>query len=251
MGTVGFITVAMAFLVACAPGPQAKKLTIAAASDLNFALAEVAKEFRIAHPEIELAVNYGSSGSFYAQIQNRAPFDLFLSADVEYPRKLAAAGLGRADSLFTYGIGRIVVWVPASSALDPANALRSPALRHLAIANPQHAPYGRAAEAALRALGVYENVAGKLVLGENISQTLQFAQTGAADAGIVALSLALAPTARAAGRYWEIPADTYPRMEQGGIILKDSEGARAFRGFLISAEGRRVLKQFGFGVPGE
>jgi molybdate transport system substrate-binding protein len=239
------------FLAACAPAPQHKKLTIAAASDLNFALAEVAREFHAAHPDIELAMNYGSSGSFYAQIQNRAPFDLFLSADLEYPRKLAAEGLGRADSLFTYGIGRIVVWVPAASALDPATALRSPALGKLAIANPRHAPYGRAAEAALHSLGVYDSVAGKLVLGENISQTLQFAQSGAADAGIVALSLAVSPTARAAGRYWEIPVDAYPRMEQGGIILKDSEAARVFRAFLISAEGRRVLKQFGFYVPGE
>ncbi|MEO8594817.1 MAG: molybdate ABC transporter substrate-binding protein [Candidatus Solibacter sp.] len=238
-------------LAACGRAPNGRKLTIAAASDLNFALAEVATTFRAAHPEIELAVNYGSSGSFYAQIENRAPFDLFLSADVEYPRKLAAAGFGKADSIFTYGIGRIVVWVPAGSKLDPAEALGSPEVKHLAIANPRHAPYGRAAEAALSSLGVYHAMSSRLVLGENISQTLQFVQSGAADAGVVALSLALAPAARAAGRYWEIPVSAYPRMEQGGIILKDSEAARAFRAFLLSSDGRRILKQFGFYVPGE
>ena len=112
-----------------------------------------------------------------------------------------------------------------------------PALKHVAIANPQHAPYGRAAQAALRSLGVYQSVEPKLVLGENIAQTLQFVESGAADAGIVALSLALAPPVRARGRYWEIPLDAYPRMEQGGIILKDSKAARDFRDFLLS--GRR------------
>ena len=123
-------------------------------------------------------------------------------------------------------------------------------MRHFAIANPQHAPYGRAAEAALRSLGVYDGLRPKLVLGENISQTLQFVESGAADAGIVALSLALAPAARAAGRYWEIPPDSYPRMEQGGIILKDSEAARQFRAYLLSGDGRRILQQFGFVAGG-
>jgi molybdate transport system substrate-binding protein len=144
-----------------------------------------------------------------------------------------------------------VVWVPAGSPLDPATALRDPSLKHLAIANPQHAPYGRAAQAALRSLGLYASVQPKLVLGENIAQTLQFVESGAADAGIVAMSLALAPPVRARGRYWEIPPDAYPRMEQGGIILKDSGAARDFRGFLLSADGRRILRQYGFLVPGE
>ena len=124
-------------------------------------------------------------------------------------------------------------------------------MKHVAIANPQHAPYGRAAQAALRTLGLYQSVEPKLVLGENIAQTLQFVESGAADVGIVALSLALAPAVRARGRYWEIPLDAYPRMEQGGIILKDSKAARDFRAFLLSADGRRILKQYGFFVPGE
>jgi molybdate transport system substrate-binding protein len=240
---------------ACAPRPAPHALTIAAAADLNFALEQITREFRAAHPEVALQINYGSSGNFYTQLRNGAPFDVFLSADVEYPRKLASEGgvlrTGAADSIFIYAVGRIVVWVPAGSPLDPATALRDSSVRHVAIANPQHAPYGRAAEAALRAMGLYDTVEKKLVLGENIAQTLQFVESGAANVGVVALSLALAPSVRAAGRYWEIPITAYPKMEQGGIILKPSQGASQFRAFLLDASGRRVLKQFGFYLPGE
>ena len=176
---------------------------------------------------------------------------MFLSADVAYPRKLASAGFGTGNSVFSYAVGRLAVWVPAASPLDPATALREASVKHVAIANPQHAPYGRAAQAALRTLGLYQAVEPKLVLGENIAQTLQFVESGAAEAGIVALSLALAPPVRARGRYWEIPPDAYPRIEQGGIILKDSPAARDFRAFLLSAGGRRILQQYGFFVPGE
>jgi molybdate transport system substrate-binding protein len=212
---------------------------------------EIARQFRAARPAVELEIAYGSSGNFLAQISNGAPFDVFLSADVEYPRKLASAGVAAGNAVFTYAVGRLVVWVPARSPLDPAAALRDPSLKHLAIANPQHAPYGRAAQAALRSLGLYAGVQPKLVLGENVAQTLQFVESGAADAGIVAMSLALAPPVRARGRYWEIPPEAYPRMEQGGIILKDSGAARDFRAFLLSAGGRRILRQYGFFVPGE
>jgi len=196
-------------------------------------------------------VAYGSSGNYFAQIQSGAPFDVFLSADVEYPRKLAALGIGAKDSIFTYAVGRLVVWVPANSRLDPATALRDPSVKLIAIANPKHAPYGRAAEAALRSMGVWDTVQSRLVLGENIAQTLQFVQSGAADAGVVALSLALAPAMQGQGRYWEIPLDSYPRMEQGGIILKDSAGARELRAVLLSEVGRRILKRYGFYLPNE
>ena len=179
----------------------------------QFAMPEIARQFRAARPAIELEIAYGSSGNFFAQISQRAPFDVFLSADVEYPRKLASAGVATGTPVFTYAVGRLVVWVPAASPLDPATALREPSLKHLAIANPQHAPYGRAAQAALRTLGLYPGLEPKLVLGENIAQTLQFVESGAADAGIVAMSLAQAPPMRARGRYWEIPLDAYPRME--------------------------------------
>ena len=236
---------------ACSSHPPPQRITLAAAADLNFAMPEIASRFRAASPAVELRIAYGSSGNFFAQIGNGAPFDVFLSADVEYPRKLAAAGIGVGNSVFTYGVGRLAVWVPAASPLDPATALRAPSMKHLAIANPQHAPYGRAAQAALRTLGLYQSVEPKLVLGENVAQTLQFVESGAADAGIVALSLALAPPVRARGRYWEIPLDAYPRLEQGGIILRDSRAARDFRAFLLSAGGRHILRKYGFFVTGE
>jgi molybdate transport system substrate-binding protein len=240
-------------LAGCASRTGPRTLTIAAAADLNFALERISGDFRTAHPEVTVEVSYGSSGNFYTQIRNRAPFDLFLSADVDYPRKLAAEGIGAADSIFVYAVGRIVVWVPAGSPLDPAKVLReaSVGIQHLAIANPRHAPYGRAAVAALRSLGAYDSFEKKLVLGENIAQTLQFVESGAADAGIVALSLALAPPMGGKGRYWEIPLTAYPKIEQGGIVLKPSRAAAEFRSYLMDAAGRGVLKQYGFLPAGE
>ena len=239
-----------AVLTACGRRQEPAKLTIAAAADLNFALEEVSQAFRAAHPAIATAVSYGSSGNFYTQIRSGAPFDIFLSADIAYPRKLAQEGHGLADSIFVYGVGRIAIWVPAKSALDPATALTAPEVKHVAIANPQHAPYGRAAEAAMRSMGVWEQVQPKLVLGENIAQTLQFVQSGAVDVGIVALSLATAPKVKDAGRYREIPLDRYPKIEQGGIIVKDSPASRAFRDFLLAPQGRDILKRYGFYLPG-
>ena len=232
---------------ACGHRAPASRLSIAAAADLQFALARAAGDFH----QAELAVNFGSSGNFYAQIRNGAPFDVYLSADVQYPRNLARDGIIPANAVFVYAAGKIAVWVPASSKLDPATALTDPSVRRIAIANPQHAPYGRAAEAALRNMGLYDSVASKLVMGENIAQTLEFVQSGAADVGIVALSLAVPPSNRAQGRYWEIPLNQYPKIEQGGAILKDSPAAREFRDWLLGTPGRALLRQYGFSLPGE
>jgi len=246
---------------ACSHPPAAgnvppEKLTVAAAADLQFALPDILRQFHAVYPRAEVSAVYGSSGNFYSQIPNGAPFDLFLSADIQYPRQLAQQGLAIPDSLFTYAVGRIAVWAPAASALDVErlrmHALESDSVKHVAIANPLHAPYGRAAEAALKSLGVYDRVAPKLVLGENIAQTLEFVQSGAAEAGIVALSLVLAPAVQGQGRYWEIPLDAYPRIEQGGAILAHARGSQAaarLRAFLLDAPGRRILKQYGFYLP--
>jgi molybdate transport system substrate-binding protein len=244
-------------LAGCAVAkPPSGKLTVAAAADLQFALPAMLAQFKAEHPLVDVSAVYGSSGNFYSQIRNGAPFDLFLSADMDYPRRLAAEGLVVPDSLFQYAAGRIVVWVPASSPVDVAalgiHALESDAVKHVAIANPQHAPYGRAAEAAMRSLGVYDRVKPKLVLGENIAQTLEFVESGAADAGIVALSLALAPSVRARGRYSEIPLDAYPRVEQGGAVLSRARGSAAaasLRAFLQEASARRILRDYGFYMP--
>ncbi len=194
---------AIAALLSVACGTPPPPLRIAAAADLRYALEDVLKAFRRQHGNLRVEPAYGSSGMFYAQLLNHAPFDLYLSADVEYPRKLAEQGLILPGSGFSYADGRIVLWTGNATGVDVAGlgieALRQPAVRHIAIANPAHAPYGRAAEAALRSLGVYDAVKDKLVLGENISQTFQMAQSGAAEVGIVALSLAIAPGASGQG----------------------------------------------------
>jgi molybdate transport system substrate-binding protein len=244
------------FSAGCGSHTTRQKLSVAAAADLQFALDDISRGFRQAHPELDVAVSYGSSGNFYSEIRNQAPFDVFLSADSEYPRKLAQEGYADAGSMFTYGVGRIVVWAPQRSPLDLAqlqiHALEADSVKHVAIANPQHAPYGRAAVAAMQSLGVYERVAPKLVLGENIAQTLQFVQSGAADVGIVALALALAPSTRAEGQYWEVPLDTYPKLEQAGVVLshaKNAAAARAFCAYLQSGAARGRLKEYGFYLP--
>lgn len=232
-----------------------RHVRVAAAADLRFALDALARRFETDHA-IAIDPSYGSSGMFYAQLLNRAPFDMYLSADAEYPRQLAARSLTLEGSEFTYAVGRLVVWVPASSTLDVngrgLGAVADDSVRHVSIANPEHAPYGRAAVAALQSAGIYETVQSKLVFGENVEQALQFVQSGAADAGIVALSLAVAPSVRARGRYVDVPLDAYPRITQGGAILRwaaDAEAVRAFRTFLVGAAGRAVLKQYGFFLP--
>ncbi|HEX7708333.1 MAG TPA: molybdate ABC transporter substrate-binding protein [Thermoanaerobaculia bacterium] len=238
------------------PRAAAAELAIAAASDLKFALDELSSEFQTMHPDIRVRISYGSSGNFYAQLQNRAPFDLYFSADIEYPRKLTAAGLALDNDVFLYATGRIVIWTPASSPIDVRKlgirSLVAPTVKKIAIANPRHAPYGVAAVAAMKSLKIYEQVAPRLVYGENIAQTAQFVQSGAADVGVLALSLAVAPQMRNAGRYWEVPLNAYPRMDQGGMILnwtKEPAAARTFRSFVLGQQGREVLKRYGFFLP--
>ena len=235
---------------------QAPTVRVAAAADLKFALDDIAARLAKHQPAIRLAPTYGSSGVMHSQLRQRAPFDVFLSADVEYPRDLVSKGIGSARDLFIYATGRVVVWVPASSALpierDGLRALTG--ARRIAIANPRHAPYGRAAEAALRHAGVWTAVERKLVLGENVAQAAQFAQSGAADAGIVAKSVAVAAAMRNAGRSWDVPEDAYPPLTQGGLILPwaiSAEAAARFRDYLLSGEGRQVLASYGFGAPGQ
>lgn len=249
------LAVAPPALAASARTEPPREVRVAAAADLKFALDAVLAATAGEAPELRPSVTWGSSGSFYAQIENGAPYDLFLSADVDYPRRLAAKGLADGD-VFLYAVGRVALWVPAASRLDIGTlglrALLDPSVRKVAIANPRHAPYGRAAEAAMKSLGVWDGVRGKLVLGENVAQTAQFVQSGAADAGIVALSLAVAPRLREAGRHVEIPFESYPRMDQGGIVLKGARnpgGARAMRDLLLGPRGREVLSEYGFFLP--
>jgi molybdate transport system substrate-binding protein len=232
----------------------AEEITIAAASDLNFAFREIVTEYEKASGN-HVRLTLGSSGNFYAQIQNGAPFDLYFSSDIAYPQKLEEAGLTVPGSLYQYAVGRIVMWTGHESHIDVTQgfeALREPTVKKIAIANPKHAPYGRAAVAAMEYFKVYDQVKGKLVLGENISQAAQFVDSGAADVGIIALSLALAPPMQAAGHYWEIPADAYPPIEQGAVMLiggKNQDSAKSFLSFIQGAEGQTMMQRYGFVVP--
>jgi len=239
------------------PSPPPLVLRIAAAADLRFALDELSAAFRQAHPMVIPTVTYGSSGTLYAQIVNGAPFDLFMSADVEYPRQLGLRGLTIPGSEFTYAIGRLVVWVPQASSLEVEknglDVVLDPRVRHVSIANPEHAPYGRTAEAAMREANVYERARPKLVLGENVAQALQLVQSGAADVGIVAFSLAVSPTVGGSGRYWVVPERLHPRLEQGGTVLRTGavEEARAFRAYLLGDAARTVFRRYGFDRSGD
>jgi molybdate transport system substrate-binding protein len=232
----------------------AQGLTIAAASDLQPVLPAIAARFE-RQSGAPVGITFGSSGSFFAQIRNGAPFDLFLSADVDYPAQLVAAGAAIGDTLYEYAVGRIVLWSRRDRQLDLRGGLQMLtqfAVRRIAIANPQHAPYGRAAVAALRHQGVYEAVRTKLVLGENVSQTAQFVQSGNADAGLIPLSLALAPGLKEAGTYVEVSTDAYPAIRQAAVVVSRSRQrplARKFLDFVKTAEVGELLSGAGFGPP--
>jgi molybdate transport system substrate-binding protein len=242
------------FFVPVEARAQGKEIRIAAAADLQFAMGEFSETFeKLTGTRVN--ATYGSSGNFFSQMQNGAPFDLFFSADIEYPRKLEAAGLTEPGTLYEYAVGRIVIWTPPGARVDVAKqrwkSLLDVSVEKIAIANPEHAPYGRAAVAALQKAGIYESVKNKLVYGENISQAAQFVQSGNTQAGIVALSLAISPPMRD-GRRWKIPADMHPALEQGAVVLKNGankEAARAFLEFVKSAAGRDVLAKYGFEFP--
>ncbi len=234
---------------------HAEEIRVAAAADLNYAMKDLAAQFQQKTGNT-VALSFGSSGNFYAQIQNGAPYDLFFSADAEYPKKLADAGKIDKTSLGIYALGHLVLWIPNSSQLDlqklKMDVLLQPSVQKIAIANPEHAPYGRAAVAALQHFQLKGLVSDKFVLGENISQAAQFVQSGNAQAGLIAESLALSPAMKSAGRFWEVPADSYPEIQQAVGILSSSkrkQTAQAFLDFIISPEGAKILQQYGFGLP--
>ena len=236
------------------PAIAAPTLTIAAASDLVHCLAELNAGFQRAHPDADLRVTTGASGNFHAQIRAGAPYDVFLSADVEYPRALAAAGLADAASLLPYATGRLALWTLRDD-LDLSAGLAvlaAPGVERVAIANPDIAPYGRAAKAALEAAGVYPAVRPRLVFGENIAQTAQFVLGGSVDAGIVSLSVVRSPKAVGIGHYQAIAPALHPPLVQGAVITahgRDNPLAAAYLDYLRSAEARAVFDRHGFLPP--
>jgi molybdate transport system substrate-binding protein len=233
----------------------APELLIAAAADLNPALHDIAQQYE-KKSGIRIKLSFGASGGLTQQIENGAPFDLFFSADMDYPKHLIADGQADAASLYQYSLGKLVLWVPANSPLDVERqgmaVLLDGSVKKIAIANPEHAPYGRAAVAALKHAGLYDHLSDRFVMGENVSQAAQFAESGNAQAGFVALAHALSPAVKSMGKFWVVPADYYPTLEQGVVILSRSQHkkeATAFLQYLKTRDASDVLRKYGFTLP--
>jgi molybdate transport system substrate-binding protein len=234
-----------------------QEITVAAAADMNAALPELVATYKKQTGQ-PVKLSFGASGNLTNQIRNGAPFDVFFSADEEYPQQLIAEGLAFKDTIYRYAVGRLVLWVPNDSPLDLSklgiHALLDPSVKKISVANPATAPYGRAAAAALRHFGIYDQVSSRLVLGENVSQAAQFVESGNAQAGLIALSHALAPAMRDKGRYWTVPLDAYPTLNQAAVVLarsKQQDAARKFLEFLRSPETTSLLTGYGFSLPAE
>jgi len=233
----------------------APELVVAAAADLSGALGEIAVRYE-GKTGVKVKFSFAASGLLTQQIQSGAPFDVFFSADMDYPRRLIAAGEADGASLYEYAVGKLVLWVPADSPLDVEHkgveVLLDPSVKKIAMANPQHAPYGRAAAAALKHFGMYDRVLDRLVLGENVSQAAQFVESGNAQAGFVAMAHALAPSMQGKGRYWVVPAEAYPALEQGVVVVSRSQHKKEaveFVEYVKTKEVADVLRKRGFSVP--
>jgi molybdate transport system substrate-binding protein len=234
-----------------------RELNVAAAADLSVVLPELVSGFEKS-TGVAVKLSFAASGALTQQIENGAPFDVLFSADMDYPKQLIADGKADGSTLYRYAVGQLALWVPASSSLDVehkgVNTLLDPSVKKIAIANPQHAPYGRAAAAALKHYDLYDKVSGKLVLGENIAQAAQFVDSGNAQIGFIALARALSPAMQGKGKYWIVPADAYPPLDQGAVVISHSPHAKdamAFLQYMKGAEALAVLRHYGFTVPGQ
>jgi molybdate transport system substrate-binding protein len=235
----------------------AQEITVAAAADMSAALPELVSAYTKKTGQ-SVKLSFGASGNLTNQIRNGAPFDLFFSADEDYPQQLIKEGLAAKETLYRYAVGRLVLWVPNDSPLDLSKlgikALLDPSVKKISVANPATAPYGRAAAATLRHFEIYDQVSSRLVVGENISQAAQFVESGNAQAGLIALSHALAPAMKDKGRYWVVPLDAYPTLNQAAVVLsksKQQDAARKFLDFVRSPEANSLLIKYGFSLSAE
>jgi molybdate transport system substrate-binding protein len=251
----GLLLAGLLISSAAAGAQNAARLTVAVAANLESAMKDLQQDFERQTAE-QLTVVYGASGSLVVQIENGAPFDVFLSADMEYPRKLIAEHLADGDTLYRYAVGHLVLWVPSVAGLDlhklGMDSLLSPQVTKIAMANPKHAPYGQAALSALRYFKLYGKVASKLVMGENVSQTAQFVESGNAQIGLLPLSLAFTPEGKTKGVYFEVPAEAYPEMDQGAVVLAKTNNRRLaerFLAYLKQPATALLLKKYGFLEP--
>jgi molybdate transport system substrate-binding protein len=242
-----------AALLLAAPRDAGAQIAVAAASDLQTVMPGIVARFQGASGQT-VRVSFGSSGNFVSQIQNGAPFDVFLSADQAYIAQLVESGHAVRTSVVEYAEGRLAIFTRRDSGIDISrglSALADAKVRRIAVANPAHAPYGRAAVSAMQQTGIYDRVRSRLVLGENVSQAAQFAQTGNADVGLIALALTRAPAMQSGGISVEVPAELYPPIRQAGAVLMRSgqkEVATRFLAFLKGTEAATILRAAGFGV---
>lgn len=244
-------------MLVCAAPSWAEAPAVAAAADLQFALEEVHQQFK-ADTGQSLRLVFGSSGNFYRQISEGAPFQLFFSADEEYVQKLHEAGMTEDEGAL-YAVGRIVLMVPNGSPLradeqlsDLHAALADGRLKKFAIANPEHAPYGRRAEEALKHAGLWAGIKDKLVLGENVAQAAQFATSANAQGGIIAYSLVLSPNLAKRGQFALIPSEWHEPLKQRMVLIKDADAtSRAFYRYLQEPAARAILARYGFVLPGQ
>ena len=245
-----FRSVAAAGLLALAAGQAvAGEARVAVASNFTSAVEAIAERFEAA-TDHEVTLVFGSTGKHYAQIHNGAPFDAFFAADVKRPRLLDEEGMAVPKSRFTYAVGRIVLWSPKEGYVDPeGRVLEGGGFRHLAIANPRLAPYGKAAEQVLRGRGLWDTLRGRMVRGENIGQAFQFVKSGSAELGFVAYSQVKRPNRRTEGSLWAPPRSSYSPIEQQAVLLNENEAARAFMAFVKGPEATAIIQGFGYGTP--
>jgi len=261
MKTLSCLSIAVAFLVPstialAADRTAAREIVVAAAADLSVAMKQIAEGYE-KESGVKVKFSFGASGALTQQIENGAPFDIFFSADMDYPKQLISDGQADGDSLYRYAVGRLVLWARSDSRLDVVHGgmtvLTDRSIKKIAIANPEHAPYGRAAVAAMKHIGIYDQVSSRLVMGENVSQAAQFVESGNAQVGFVALAHAVAPALKSRGKYWQIPDEAYPALDQGAVIITGSrhkEEAAAFLEYLKGPAVAAVLRRYGFDVPG-
>lgn len=226
----------------------AGELTAAVAANFSPPFREIAIEFE-ATTGHNVRVASGSSGNFYSQIKNGAPFDVFFSADAERPKLLEDEGLGIKGTRFTYAIGRLVLWSPSTDLIKGEEVLRSKHFKRLAIANPKTAPYGLAAMQAMQKLELWESIQPKIVMGENLGQTMGFIESGNADLGFVALSQVLDPKIKGKGSLWDIPSNLHEPIKQDVIVLaraKDNQAAKALMEFIGSPQAKKIIERYGY-----
>lgn len=260
--SVLLVAVGVSILVGCTkPAPprvaQAPtKIRVAAATDLRSCLDALTDAFQVEHPDFDLLPTFGPSGTLLTQLKGGLETDLYLSADVAYAHDLAAAGLAAEADVFETGLGRLVIWVRNESPIDVltrgADALLDPSVRRVAIANPLHAPYGRAAVAFLDHLGLHDRLREKLAVGESAAQAAQYVERGAAEVGILPMALAKGTRLLERGRFWAVPADAHPPIRHAGAIHAraiDRDATVAFRDFLLAPAGRAILARYGFEFP--